>query len=659
MAEKFQKVVATPEQAAAKLRRKIAETQPVEYVRRKRAEKNANGETGNAAEFVDAAKISMLGAGKWSAWLAAGGAQFLLTLARWLTLDNVFLRQMENKFAVMNVMRKKTIQGKDGRKQTEMRPSKLREFAKKYPNFSAHILWLFGLGLVSGGTYTGVEVVPDVVQTVKERRAERDAVRAAEENARGKYMAFLNKMQPITPFMIADLIAKEGVHVDPATGMHVPYRDSRGIPTIGFGSTVLKDGSRVTMKTAPITTDEAYELARWHLEEGETYFVLYCYDVALQSIDVNTTSEALGMSSLMYNAYTKLIENPNDKNCQNRFNELRNLLKEYGYAVSDDQVRRVFEKYPIQDLTSFGDAWVNNAGVDVMADKLGGFLSGGNGLQWRRWLEAGLLTGDITPQMLLNCPINGMYEFYRVMGRKKSAFFTGDADNRRMNRETLAKFKEWLAHPVTVDGADISGWKKIGDYLPTDILAYCEVGECKLDSKKFQRHDGRQQEIAVKTYTIGYAEQYQNAVAAFGQGDYAGAAQQFEQMVRAYPDNALLRNDLAATYNNLGRYEDAVAQVREILFRIGDKSQYGAAQYNAGFAYEQMGNCERALANYKLAVANGNTRVRDDIARVQQKIKSGKTIAFNDAVKILNDGDKKSTNEFDVYAANHAHTQNA
>ena len=100
-------------------------------------------------------------------------------------------------------------------------------------------------------------------------------------------------------------------------------------------------------------------------------------------------------------------------------------------------------------------------------------------------------------------------------------------------------------------------------------------------------------------------------------------------------------------------------QVREILFRIGDKSQYGAAQYNAGFAYEQMGNYERALANYKLAVANGNTRVRDDIARVQQKIKSGKTIAFNDAVKMLNDGDKKSTNEFDVYAANHAHTQNA
>lgn len=54
MAEKFQKVVATPEQAAAKLRRKIAETQPVEYVRRKRAEKNANGET---IAFNDAVKM--------------------------------------------------------------------------------------------------------------------------------------------------------------------------------------------------------------------------------------------------------------------------------------------------------------------------------------------------------------------------------------------------------------------------------------------------------------------------------------------------------------------------------------------------------------------------------------------------------------------------
>ena len=102
-------------------------------------------------------------------------------------------------------------------------------------------------------------------------------------------------------------------------------------------------------------------------------------------------------------------------------------------------------------------------------------------------------------------------------------------------------------------------------------------------------------------------------------------------MIKKYPDNALLRNDLAATYNKLGRYNDAIAQAREVIQRIGDKSQYGAAQYNAGFAYEQMGKLQKALANYKLALANGNRRVQKDITRVSEKLKraGNKKVAFN------------------------------
>ena len=106
-------------------------------------------------------------------------------------------------------------------------------------------------------------------------------------------------------------------------------------------------------------------------------------------------------------------------------------------------------------------------------------------------------------------------------------------------------------------------------------------------------------------------------------------------MIAQYPDNALLRNDLALTYNKLGRYDDAIAQVRDIIYRIGDKSQYAAAQYNAGFAYEQKGDYQKALANYKLSLANGNRRVQKDITRVSEKIKQGgnKKIAFNTGVK--------------------------
>ena len=627
MAEKFRKVVATPEQAAAKLRKIIEKTHPEKYVRARRTEKNADGTTGRFPELNDTVAIMGLGTAKWTAWLAAGGAQFLLTLARWMTMDNVFLRKMENHFAGRNAgKRRKT--------------TKLSAIAKKYPNASAHILWWLGLAAVAGGGYFGTEIAPEVITQVKEWQNARDAERWAEQEAQGTYRAFLNKIRPITPFIIADLIAKEGVHLD-EHGLHKPYRDSKGVATIGFGSTVLKDGSRVTMDTAPITTEEAYELARWHLEEAETYFVLYCYDVGLQNVNVNTTSEAFGMSSIMYNTYADIIEKPDDENYQNRFGELRKLLDEYGYAVSDEQVRHVFDKYPVTNLTSFGDAWINDSDANMMADKLGEFLAGGRGMQWRRWLEAGLLTGKITPQMMLECPANGMYEFYKYMGKKKSAFFTGAVNSRQVNLDTYEIFQQWLKNPVDEKGHSLTKWNKVGDCLPGDILAYCQSGECKFDNKDFNKHIDKRKKVELETYTLGYDAQYKNAIAQYNAGEYAGAAQSFQDMIKKYPNNALLHNDLAATYNKLGQYNDAVQQAREILHRIGDKSQYAAAQYNAGVAYEQLGDYDRALMNYKLSVKNGNSRVANDVARVQKMIR-GKTIAFHDAADKLNVNGKTS-----------------
>ena len=110
----------------------------------------------------------------------------------------------------------------------------------------------------------------------------------------------------------------------------------------------------------------------------------------------------------------------------------------------------------------------------------------------------------------------------------------------------------------------------------------------------------------------------------------------FERLIEQHSDNALLHNDLAATYNKLGRYADAIEQTHKIIFEIGDKKQYAAAYYNAGFAYEQLDNMQKALANYKLSVANGNKRVQRDVTRVSNKIKNtrpgkkkSKHVAFN------------------------------
>ena len=102
----------------------------------------------------------------------------------------------------------------------------------------------------------------------------------------------------------------------------------------------------------------------------------------------------------------------------------------------------------------------------------------------------------------------------------------------------------------------------------------------------------------------------------------------------------------------MGRYDDAIKHAREIVKRIGDKSQYAAAQYNAGFAYEQNGNLEKALANYKLAVANGNSRVKSDVARVKNKLnrqkESGlKEVAFNEAAARIRQK-KQTINQIDL-----------
>ena len=472
-----------------------------------------------------------------------------------------------------------------------------------------------------------------VVNKVRDRMEKSDD----DENFKPEtFGAYYDRMRSITPLLIGDLIAKEGVHVD-EQGMHTPYLDSKGIWTIGFGSTKLKNGKRVTKNTPPISTEDAYELARWHLEDGETYFCLYCYDTEFKEVDVNDVSEAFGMGSVIYNSYSRLIEVPESRNCKERFTLLRNLYKEKGFGVTDQEVRDMFARYPVVDTTSFGKAWLSGEPKRVVADKLGGFLLGGRGLYWRRWLEAGLITGDVTPQMLLECPVNGMYEFFQCMDEKKEAFFVTDKNgNIQANKETYTIFKSWLKNPINKSGQSLMNWKKVRDYMPEYALSACEGGICKLGKKATKEQRKAQKKVAKETYVMTYEDAYDAAIDAYKAKNYESAAKQLEVLVAEYPDNALLHNDLSATYNHLGRYEDAIKQAQEIVRRIGDKSQYAAAQYNAGFAYEHLGKLEQALTNYRLSVNNGNGRVQSDVTRVTNKIKNGnksksKKVVFNEA----------------------------
>jgi len=604
MSDKFQKIVNAPHRAFGRATRRIQATKP----------DTALG------------KIAR-GAGMGLTELS----RFLLWASKYVALDNHLTRAGEHALEKIEVGKNKKGQDK-----------KLQSFAKKYPNLSSHILYYLMLAMVAGGVkgYNALTASHDDDKDADsvELTLDMENQLTVEPNTYGAYLA---RVQPITPYLIADLIAKEGVHVDPRTGLHTPYRDSKGKPTIGFGSTRLMDGTSVTMNTAPITSEQAFELARWHLSE-ESFFIMYCYDIAFGSIDVNTTQEALSLGSVFYNSASKLIEDKNDRNHQERFAALRDDFKQFGYALPDSVVLKRFKEFPIRRKEVFGEAWIDGASKEVIANNLGNFLAGGAGIQWRRWIEAGLMTGDMTPQMLLDCPVNGIYEFYECMGRKKDKFFTGHAPNRRVNRATFATFKEWLQNPVNKRGESLSGWKKVRDYLPADVVAACQHGQCNLgNSNVIHVIPQTPRAMAIDMYMTDHETQYKDAVAAFRKHDYVTAAKMFESMLIDNPDNALLHNDMAVTCNKLGRYDDAIAHVRHIIFKIGDKKQYAAAYYNAGFAYEQQGNLQKALANYKLSVANGNRRVQRDVTRVSNQLqkvnspkkqsKKNKRTAFNAA----------------------------
>ena len=638
MSKKFEKIVNTPIEVVRRAGRRL---------QNKRVPENTPDKIVNIGDKKIRIPIKKIKKSARAAGLVATGmAVVLMWLTKYITLDNHLTRKLEELFAKI----KKT--DKEGQE------TLWRSFVKNNPNFVGHIAYYTMLLATAAGVDLASEDsvikegAKDAKQTIKEWVKDLDNDDEGEEEVSveaGTYGAYKARMRQVTPLVIADLIAKEGVHME--NGMHTPYKDSKGVWTIGYGNTMLKDGSRVTPNTPPITTEEAYELARYHLEDGETYFMLYCYDVAYDKVDVSTVSEAVAMNSLGYNAYCKLIEKE-DSNCQKRFEKLRALHKEYGDAVKDEQIKELFDKYPVVSPASVGELWLTGAPRADVANRIGDYLNDGAGIRWRRWLEACMLNGDVSPQQMLDVPINGLYEFFRLVGRDRTNWFTGEGEKtRKVNKKTLQKFQEWINNPVDKNGHSIASWVRVRDVMPSDAVAQCMAQSDKLDTKvKKYKKTRQQKKIEQETYVLGYEEMYAGAIGAYNQGNFELAAKKYEEMVQKYPDNALLRNDLAATYNQLGRYNDAIAQVREIVKRIGDKSQYGAAQYNAGFAYEQLGNLEKAQANYRLAVANGNMRVKKDLERVTRALKSKtKTnkVAFDDAAGRV----KQSAETVDYYAA--------
>ncbi|MCQ2598756.1 MAG: hypothetical protein MJ187_00020 [Alphaproteobacteria bacterium] len=451
------------------------------------------------------------------------------------------------------------------------------------------------------------------------------------------YDSFVGKCEPLTPFSIANIIAVEGVRLN-SDGLHRVYDDGNKQMTIGFGNTVLQNGRSVTQHTAAINDSVAYNTAKWHIECNETYFTLFCYAVAFGKIDKLSEREIMAMTSIMYNSGSRLIEDNKDKNCQNRFELLRQDFKNYGANLPDSIVEQRFAQYPPVALEKFGLAWKNGESVQKLADLLGEYQRGGGGLRVRRWIEAGLLTGDITPQMLMHCPAGGVYDFFGTIGGTKDCLWNTDKNGViSVRRDMYKKFEDWLKNPVNKDGLDITTQTMQSvRYMPKNVAASIQT----MNPEMRNRRTPHQIYWTEDSVGIDYNSRYADVMWCYHNEWYNVAEIKINDLLKEYLERyALLKNNLSLIYLKTNRYDSVIDNSRYILWAQNrlhdnyktDKSQYGFAYNNAGCAYEkiamskklideQIHMLETAQKKYELALENGYANAQYAINRVQNHL---------------------------------------
>lgn len=105
---------------------------------------------------------------------------------------------------------------------------------------------------------------------------------------------------------------------------------------------------------------------------------------------------------------------------------------------------------------------------------------------------------------------------------------------------------------------------------------------------------------------------YKKGVASYTKGDYEKALASFKSVIENGFDGADIHNYLAITYLHLKRYREAIDEARLVL-SMGEASAHPAANFNAGLAYEKLGETKSAIANFKAAMQ------RDPNAKAYQK----------------------------------------
>ncbi len=423
---------------------------------------------------------------------------------------------------------------------------------------------LFGTMLAGGLIFGAPGCSPKDKEPKDNKKTEANATNQKDS----VFADFKNRMVQITPQVMLETVLTEGIELD-ENGLCKPYRKKLNNGkwdkwTIGFGLTQLDD-KPVDANTRHITLEEAWEKTVDFYENKETYFFMWCYEIGLDSLNINTQEKALGLASVMYNTNTSCIENKKDSTHCNRNTELRDLYQKYGDNVTETQVKKVFAKHPIKKAYSFCKA-LDGGNTTDWANALGNFCAEKGGIYWRRWLQGQIALGNISYKDLLDLPMKSMYDFWCVVGEQKSALFITNEDGSiTVNPTALQNFKEWAKNPVDKEG------------------------------NKINRKTVRQILNSINPVLV-----YQAEHADFMSNCKANTIYFPGELSRTLNDSSYI------AYKN-GDYEKSLKAGKAALKVAEDDKQKRAATYNIGISYTAKGKYNKAIRNLKKSLAYEET----------------------------------------------------
>lgn len=603
MSENFRKNVRIPEELAKKARKFIESKHPVKYVKSKSAGKKRDF----VDEAVDKTEMVVLSTLKGAAWLAAGGSQFLLTLARWLTADNVFLRKMEKYFS-----QKKVKLNQDGK------PKTMSSSIKNNPNAYAHILWL--LGLVAVG-YVGAEYGPDAVQKIK---------KIVSNKKSKEFKDFIidptvddetwnSMIDAVHPYVLSHIISSEGF-------IKRVYDDNfgSGTLTIGSGFALLDKehrnfaekilGRRVG-NGASITIEENRRLV-------SAWLYKKIYPKIKESIKVPIDSKLFVILSVA--AYNK---------GSNTYSNKRNT------------------GYPVAEAINKGKSKEDIANTYVRC--FGGIKgTGWAGLVNKYAVAALYYLDDVDDITILNSIAEAPYTLEKFLPENNSRLLIYESNSRNAKAKGVRRIDNIKELLLAEKNRVTKGTRQepVRNYLTSEQVDLIEKGLVNVSGATINYEDYVEKDKRENKAKIAQKSEELNAEGEdlFFEKKYKKAITKFESALEADPKNYIVYSNLSLSYYKIGEYQRGLEVVQRLINSSFIKAMpddiKGYTYYNAALCRTAIGdnssdiaekkfNYNMAQKNLKLAKKFSGLEYSDLSDMLNKKIHSDE---FSQALKVKN-----------------------